>query len=183
MSCKINNSPQPAEAAANRMDITQQLKQNALPSEQITNTKILARGNKQAKQLNLKRGQYRVKGWVAANEYKSYSQFKRDVMKLIPQGNEKKRVFFRKIDVGNRQEIKKDGQDYQAHPFTLVFTVIDNPIPLEPVIWGASIIGSATAGWFFVDKVETFTETGTGSFISIIAGLATLGGLYLTLRN
>lgn len=182
--CNKKSGSQPADAGQAQADqVLQMLKQNQLPTEQISDTELLASSHQQAKQLNLKRGQYRITGWVAANEYQSYEQFKRDLTKLIPQGAEKKRVHFHKIDVGERQEIKKDGDDYLAHPYTLVFTVVDNPIPVVPIIWGASIIGSATAGWFFVDKVEAFTETSSGKLITVAASLATIAGLYLAFKN
>lgn len=119
-----------------------------------------------AETMGLKRGTYKVFSEI---EFKGQRPvFVQNQEKAIPVDGELKRVFFHKVEIKNIRPL--DEFRNKADLIT-EFTIIDNIIPLAPVIWGASIIGSGVAGYFFVDKVQEFTETTTGSFITVAASV------------
>lgn len=135
----------------------------------------IATGIDKSSRMNLSRGSYIIRGYVENMEVASLIE---NEMRAIPVDGEFKRVFFHKIDVQPPE--MKNGKI--GSKFTQVITVIDNPIPLVPVVWAAAAVSSLTAGWFFVDKVETFTESSTGKFLSVAATVAGLAGLYFIIR-
>lgn len=122
-----------------------------------------------ASEALLRRGGYVIRGVMEAGS--ASGTFIQNRLITVPIDGEQKRVFLHKIDISEPEMI----QGRKSSRLTLVVTVIDNPVPVVPIVYGVSAIGTLVAGWFFVDKVEQFTETGTGQVLSI--GAAALLGL------
>ena len=116
----------------------------------------------QAKSQDLSRGSYKINAVI---EYTGSPVFITNEEKGLNVGEEIKRVFYHKIEIKN---IRTEGGRRVADLITK-FTVVDNPLPLVPIIWGASIVASGTAGWFFLDKAQEFTETTGGKLITVLA--------------
>jgi hypothetical protein len=65
------------------------------------------------------------------------------------------------------------GVDYKA-VIDVNETPVNSAVPVVPIIWGASAIGSLVAGSVFVDRVDKFVTSGAG-FVVSLASLAILG--------
>lgn len=163
---------------ASKLNSEQQAKANGIgfldteianpPAEIFSNTRILSESNDEAIKLALPRGQHKIKALISySGEAKTFD----NVEKKIDIQGEFKRIYFHKIDVRPVAEDKA--------MLTLVFHILDNPIPIVPIVWAGSIVASAVAGYFFIDKVETFTNT-IGGKISI--ALAVVTGAYLIFK-
>jgi hypothetical protein len=172
--CKINVS----ESA--RLEMAANSKVNAgdvaVMPEPTGDLQTLAIGSDASSVVLLKRGSYRIQG-----EMENYDLAKLEINKsiAIPVDGEFKRIFIHKLDV---QKPTKGADGSQKSRFTAVITVIDNPVPIIPIIYGVSIIGSLTAGWFFVDKVQKFGDTFTGRTITFLTVVVLLFGVYKFFR-
>jgi hypothetical protein len=127
-----------------------------------------------AEQVGLTRGTYKI---VSTIPYEGKGKIVRGVTKSIPQNNEFKRIRFDKIDIVPTDELI-NGQP--AGKMTIVAEVIDNPIWLPALVYGGLAIGSLTAGYFFIDKVEEFSNE---SIIPLGAMILTGIGLYLGIKK
>lgn len=126
---------------------------DSLPSEQTGATETLAEGEK-AKDLNLRRGQYRAQFTIPA-DIGDATGIQNETHRIKMSG-EMKRVHFYKVDAVQQDEKNEDGQKLAT--VTAVFRVIDNPIPLVPIAWGAVGLIGAGGSWLLFDKAETFVE-------------------------
>jgi len=81
--------------------------------------------------------------------------------------DELKRIHFHKVSIVPT----RTGSD-----MVITAEVIDNPIPLVPIIWGgAALTSTFLAGGFFVHKVESFTEGPSGLLLWATVGLGLAG--------
>lgn len=168
-SCAQNIKSKGAGFAPEAPEITEANLTNK-PSEIFGISRTLSSDHSEAIKLALQRGQHKVRAIVP---YGGGAKSIEGVSKKINIEDEFKRIYFHKIDLKPIEE--SEGKAV----LTLVFHVIDNPIPLVPIIWAGSIVASLGAGVFFVDKVESFTNS-FGGWLSIgLAGLT----LFLTLRD
>lgn len=143
----------------------------AMVSEQVSEPIELGADPVGNRYMTLKRGQYRIQGRINVKQVPDPEKMlMRNVEVPLLIDNEYKRVAFHKIDIQPPKEV--DGEMMAS--YTMVFTVVDNPIPLAPIIWGAASTISLVSGYFFVDKVESFTKTGTGSLVLIGLSAAAL---------
>lgn len=145
--------------------------ESLVPRESTIDPQLVTADPAAARDLPLRRGQYRITGKMAMKPgFKPV--FLQNITRAIRAGdNEAKRVHFYKIEFLPTGEII-DGA--QVARFTVVAHIIDNPVWLVPLLWGAAGIGTALGGWMLVDKVESFTETGTGKVLSIAAAMVTI---------
>lgn len=125
----------------------------------------------------LKRGAYIVRGFMDPKN--SDGSFQQNEIITVPIDGERKRVYIHKVDISAAEWIGEK----KLSKFTIVITVIDNPVPIVPIVYGVSAMGTLVAGWFFVDKVEEFTETSTGSIITLgaAAALTLIAGIVIKL--
>lgn len=123
----------------------------------------------QVKAITLKRGSHKIRGYLP--NIKTAALYENKQIAL-PIDGEFKRIFVHKLDVQPPEMNEEAGE--MVSRFTADITILDNPLPLVPIFWGLAGIGTFGSGWFFVDKVESFTETGTGKVITILAALITI---------
>ena len=129
----------------------------------------LAEGEEaEGENIALLAGQYRITGYV--DEVLERGQVT-NVQKSVLWDGEYKRVHYHKVDIipepdNNRTRI------------TSVIEILDNPLPLVPIIWGLSAVATGVAGYFFVDKVQEFTTTGLNPLLLTLGTVATLIMLY-----
>ena len=136
------------------------------PSEIFGTSRTLSASHDEAVKLALTRGQHKIKALIPYEKNNAVSID--NVLKKLDIEGEFKRVFFHKIDIR-----PIEGEDKAV--LTATFHVLDNPIPVIPIVWGASIVASATAGVFFIDKVESFSNS-FGGIVSI--GIALVVGYF-----
>lgn len=86
-------------------------------------------------------------------------------MDYVTFGGERKRVFFHKIDIG--APVSDESGTWSEG--TAIFTVLDNPLPLLPIVWGGVVLAGMAGSWLFVDKLEKFTNTAGGQLFTIAA--------------
>jgi hypothetical protein len=168
MSCKSVRTAESAQfgAVGSRKTVPEPQGQQVTIAQDLT----------QAAKMQLMRGSYKISGFM---ENVGDSHLIEDEVRAIPVGDEYKRVYFHKVDV-QPSEIRGEREGSR---FTQVVTVLDNPLPLAPLVWAGSAVATLGSGWFFVDKVESFTETGTGQFLTIAAAVGGLVALYFTLQR
>jgi len=123
----------------------------------------------EVKAVTLKRGSHKIRGFFPNIQTAALYENKQIA---LPLDGEYKRVFVHKLDVQPPEYSEEYGE--MISRFTADITILDNPLPLIPIFWGIAGIGSFTAGWFFVDKVETFTSTGTGKVVTIFGAIITI---------
>lgn len=143
---------------------------NSLPTEHTGATETLADGEK-AKNLNLRRGQYRTQFTVPKDVGEARTiQGETRRLKI---GSEMKRVHFYKVDAVPLSGETDDGESLSQ--ITAVFRVIDNPIPLVPIAWGAAgLIGVGGGGWLLFSSAETFVEDSKLGIISTAAAIVSV---------
>lgn len=131
------------------------------------------------KNILLSRGQYRARGRFQVSGRPDPEKMLQSNIELpIQYQGEYKRVVLHKIDIQPARHDPALGENFSD--YTIVFTVVDNPLPLVPIVWGVAGVATLTSGYFFVDKVESFTETGTGSLLML--GL-TAAALFLAIGD
>lgn len=165
MNCtEKNNAPQKSAEKVFQMRTDQ-----PVIMEPTGGLKTIVSGADAALSAALGRGAYIIRATVQNNT--GSPAFVENREYLIPVSGEQKRIFFHKVDISAPVEIEGE----MVSQMVAVVTVIDNPLPLLPIVWAASIIGSLTAGWFFVDKVERFTTSAAGQVLTFAAvGIAAL---------
>lgn len=149
-----------------------------MPAEKTGAVETIARGPDAAK-LSLTRGQYRTSFKVAASS--DAATVENETRRVLMDG-ERKRVHFYKVDAIPTGETTDEGEELVK--VTAVFRVIDNPLPLAPVAWGAAaLVGVGGGGWLLFSSAEEFVEesqwpllTGAAAIISIMVGYHTLFG-------
>jgi hypothetical protein len=150
-----------------------------VPAEETGPTETLAQSPEKARELNLSRGQYRTEFLVPA---KTDPKTKTGETKRIEMGGEYKRVHFYKVDVSPTGQTTDDGEKLAR--VTAVFRVIDNPLPLVPIAWGAAgLVGVGGGSWLLFSSAESFVEdtqwpilTGTAAIMSLLVAYHTLYG-------
>jgi len=141
------------------------------PREIVGQLKTIASTPEEVAKLGLVRKQYRVIVYFPDTTGNAKEQHFKNVEKTLPIDNENKRVLFYKIDIVPTDHKDKNGN--KLIKVTSVFLLLDNQILILPIVWGLSAIGSLTAGYFFVDKVQEYQKT-TGGEITTLA-LTALG--------
>lgn len=157
MSCGLKTSDQIAEETGIQLEDAEIANP---PAEIFGDTVLVSDQHNKAIKTALQRGQHKVSAVIS---YEGNAQTFDNVLKKIDVDGEFKRVYFHKVDIRP--------VDSQKAMLTTVFHVLDNPLPLVPIVWGASIVAGATAGYFFVDKVESFSSTIGGKISIVIAGI------------
>lgn len=147
-----------------------------IPREETGDTETLATGA-DAAELDLVRGQYRTSFTVAADADPATVENETRRLKI---GEERKRVHFYKVDAIPTGEKSDEGEPLVK--VTTVFRVIDNPLPLAPIAWGAAaLVGAGGGSWILFSSAEGFVEeagptilTAAAAIFSIMVGYHTL---------
>lgn len=145
---------------------------DTVPDESTEETRTLAEGEA-ANELSLRRGQYRVTFTVPAATDPATVEGRTERVRV---GDEYKRVHFYKVDVTPTGETTKGGQPLAR--VVAVLHVIDNPLPLVPIAWGAAaLVGVGGGGWLLFDSAEKFVSssqwpilTGAAAVLSVLVG-------------
>jgi len=95
--------------------------------------------------------------------------------KRIEHQGEYKRVHFYKVDLLDEGKISDDGNELRT--VVAKFRVLDNPLPLVPIAWGAAaLVGVGGGSWLLFSSAESFVEesqwpilTAAASILSILA--------------
>lgn len=129
---------------------------------------------KQAQNAGIKKGSYRITGRI---ENQSNKQVKIEDKEIDVQQNGKTyKVKLSKFDVG----VPYDSEEGRVSDFEadvkLDQTPINSAVPVAPIIWGASTVAGLGAGYFFVDRLDKFASSATGT-------LLTIGGLMLAVST
>lgn len=140
------------------------------PRERSTHYRTIATGHDESEGLQLARGQYRVQYTIP---YDGEPQRIRNTTKALDTGDEYKRVHFYKMDVHPLDEPDPETGEPVAR-VTAVFHVLDNVIPLAPLVWAGSAAIIGGTGWLFLDKVETVSERAPIAFVPILAAIGTI---------
>lgn len=149
-----------------------------IPEEETGDVKTLAKGEDVA-ELNLSRGQYRASFTVPAETNPKSVEGRTERVRVE---GEMKRVHFYKVDAVPLDEETEEGKNLTK--VTAVFRVIDNPLPLAPIAWGAAaLVGVGGGSWLLFDSAESFVEetqwpilTGAAAILSVFVGWHTLFG-------
>jgi hypothetical protein len=120
----------------------------------------------------LVKGSYKLTGRIANAARVPVLITNKTITVPADSGRQLKRVYIHKLSIERAQVI--DGAPGSG--FEAIVTVLDNPLPVAAIVYGLSAVATLTAGWFFVDKVDRFTNTTSGSIITIAAAVA---GLWL----
>jgi len=142
-----------------------------LPNERVGQTETLATGEAVAQQ-SLARGQYKIR--FETTGALEEAQTLRGETKSIKAGDEYKRVHFYKIDAVPKGETTGEGEPIIQ--VTAKVLVIDNPIPLVPIAWGAAgLVGLGGGGWLLFSSAESFVEdtqipilTGSAAIVTLL---------------
>lgn len=115
----------------------------------------------------LVRGMYRIQ-WTAtlAAGAEARAESIRGAEITVPAGGEFKRVQVDKLDAvptGDGRVI-----------YTAVVSVLDNPLPLVPIVWGLTALAGGVVSWLTLDKLQQFTESLPGSILTISAAALAL---------
>lgn len=128
--------------------------------------------------MQLERGQYRITARVPWHS--DVAIHDRELPVGIAADGEFKRIYAYKLSAVPIDETAPGGEPLAQ--ITIVAHVVDNPIPIAPIIWGvvyraAPWIAGSIGGWFVIDKVERFsTQSLTGA---LLTSAAAVGGLLL----
>lgn len=160
-------------------EVTESPTVETIPDERTGDTEVVAQGE-EAATLRLARGQYRATFIVPAS-IKEAQSIKGQTKRLKIE-DEMKRLHFYKVDAVPTGKKSDDGEPLVK--VTAVFRVIDNPIPLVPIAWGAAgLLGVGGGGWLLFSSAESFVEdtqwpilTGAAAILSIMVGYHTLWG-------
>lgn len=116
-------------------------------------------GNNQAKRLS--KGVYQIKAFVDAGNKDPVS--KSDFIREFEVDGEVKKVRFKRVSISAPENV--DGK--QLSKLNAVFSIDENPIPIAFLIWGAVGATGLTAGGYFVNQVNRFTESSFNQFLTI----------------
>ena len=130
--------------------------------------------------MTLQRGQYKVTATVPLRDASGDAEtYVRDQMRAIPTQGEHKRVYVYRLSLVPTWQTTADGTALGR--LTAVFHVVDNPLPLVPIIWGFNIVAGSVGSWFVVDKLEGFTSSTGGSIVTTLAAIASVGFAWVTI--
>jgi len=154
---------------------------DTVPNEQTGATETLAQGE-EANELALSRGQYRVSFTVPGTPSAKTARTATGQTERVRVGDEMKRVHFYKVDAVPTEETSDDGEKLTR--VTAVFHVVDNPLPLVPIAWGAAaLVGVGGGGWLLFSSAEEFVQktqwpilTGAAAILSVLVGYHQLFG-------
>lgn len=145
--------------------LSQQQRGSSVPAEDTGELLTVTEDPEKAQRLVLPRGQYRL-SW--RQPYDGPAQHLKDLTRAIEVDREFKRVHIYKLDLVPTDQLHQGEKLAQV---TAVVRVLDNPLPIVPVVWGLTIVGSALSGWFVLDKVEKVSGTAGGSALFIAAAV------------
>lgn len=142
-----------------------------IPAEQAGATETLATGEEVASKA-LARGQYLIRFQTTGDLAQAKSA--RGETKALKVEGELKRVHFYKVDAVPTDEKTEQGE--QIIQVTAKFLVLDNPLPLAPIAWGAAaFVGAGGGGWLLFSSAESFVQdtqwpilTGAAAIVSIL---------------
>lgn len=150
---------------------------DTVPEESTGQTSTVSTDPKELRNTSLRRGQYRIVFTVAAE---GEAQRLEGKTKAIDTGDEYKRVHFYKVDAQPLDQT--DGQGRPLTRITAVVHVLDNPLPLVPIAWGAAaLVGVGGGSYLLFSSAESFVEESgsdvvfiAASIFSIMLGVKTL---------
>lgn len=146
---------------------------STVPREVTEGIRTITTDNERAKVLKLRRGQYRVEARVELEPgAEDFSVYDREIPLAIPLEDEYKFVYVYRISLK-----PIEGETHEGRPvgkLVVVFHVIDNFVWLPAALYAATAGISVIGGWFLIDKVETFSKSGTGAIVTMAAALGTL---------
>ena len=123
-------------------------------------------GDNQKKELT--KGVYKIDAFVDVGNDKPVS-IDRFTENIEVDGQVKK-VRYKRVTISEPQDV--DGRQLSRLKATV--SIDENPIPIAVIIWGAICATGLTAGGYFVNSVNRFTESSFNQILTI-AGLAVSG--------
>lgn len=113
-------------------------------------------------QKKLTTGVYEIRAFVKAGNKKPVSRD--DFTREFQVDDENKKVRFKRVSISAPKNI--DGQ--QLSELKAIVSIDQNPIPIALLIWGAVGATGLTAGGYFVNSVNRFTESSFNQILTIL---------------
>lgn len=142
----------------------------AMPEPTGFPAQLLAGNDPATLQKGLERGSFRIRFKVKVPASVTTPYDIRNQETQVQLENERKRIYVHRVEVVPLDQVSDDGQTRIAQA-TATVTLVDNPLPVALVLLAVTAVGTPVAGWFFLDKIEEFTQSGIGQFTIVAASV------------